>query len=243
MIGTPAAINNSRILIVDDEAKILHLMPTVLQQDGDEVIAAQDGSMALQALEKDNPELIILDIYIPKIDGYELCRRIRKERETPIFVVSGRATEEGKLQAFGLGADDFLAKPFALAELLAHVRAVLRRVRPQVSQAPKVSRFAQLEINYTARLVKCQDRVQELTPIEYSLLGMLTLNAGKALTHEMLLNQAWGPEYADEREYLRVHISHLRHKIEPDPANPEYIQTIPRIGYRFAKEPGASNNR
>ena len=243
MIGTPVAINNSRILIVDDETRMLHLMSTVLQQDGYEVIPAQDGSMALQALEKDNPELVILDIYMPKIDGYELCRRIRKERETPIIVVSGKATEEGKLQAFGLGADDFIAKPFALAELLACVHAVLRRVRPQVSQAPRVSRFEQLEINYTARLVKCQDRVQELTPIEYSLLGMLTLNAGRALTHEMLLNQVWGPEYSDEREYLRVHISHLRHKIEPDPANPQYIQTIPRIGYRFAKELETSDNR
>ena len=222
---------------------MLHLMSTVLQQDGHEVFSAQDGVMALEVFEKDDPELIILDIYIPKIDGYELCRRIRQERETPIIVVSGRATEESKLQAFGLGADDFLAKPFALAELLARVRAVLRRTRPQLPQAPKVSRFAQLEINHTARLVKCRDIIQNLTPIEYSLLGTLALNAGKVLTHEMLLNQVWGPEYSDEREYLRVHISHLRHKIELDPANPEYIQTVPRVGYRFAKELETSDSR
>ena len=229
-----AAPKGTRILVVDDEGQLLNLLSRVLQRDGYDVIAAQDGTLAVQAIEERSHELVIIDVNIPYVNGFELCRRVREDSETSIIIISGRASEEDKLRAFGLGADDYMTKPFGMAELLARIRAVLRRARARPSEVLDILRNGELEINFTSRLVRRHEHVWKLTPIEFDLLKALAFNAGRVLTHQMLLTQVWGPEYGDEREYLRVHISHLRRKIEPDPAYPKHIQTIPRVAYQFS---------
>mgnify|MGYP002827086127 CR=1 FL=1 len=167
----------------------LQLLSTLLQRNGYDVIVAQDGNIAIQAFKKGNPALIILDPYISYIDGYEVCRQVRQESETPIIIVSAQTNEQDKLMAFNLGVDDYLPKPFHVAELLARVRAVLRRCAPRQPESQESFRCAGLEIDFAARVVKRKDNPQWLTPIEFSLLQALVLSAGHVLTHQTLPNQ------------------------------------------------------
>ena len=223
-----------RILVVDDETPVLTLLTRALEREGYEIISNRDGGDVLETIRDQHPELVILDINLPTMNGFEVCRQTREVSQVPIIMISSRNSNDDKVLAFGVGADDYITKPFILQELLARVRAVLRRsIVPNLDLAPSIFQCPGMEINFQSRCILSFGREIKATPIEFDLLRVLALNAGKVLTHKSLLKQVWGSEYGQEREYLRVHLSHLRRKIEMDPTRPRYIQTIPRIGYRF----------
>jgi DNA-binding response OmpR family regulator len=228
-----------RILVVDDELAIIKLLRANLQADGYEVLAAIDGAEALQIVERELPNLIILDIMMPKVDGFEVSRRLREWSQIPIIILSARSDETDKVECLNLGADDYLSKPFAAEELLARVRAVLRRSEvAHTTQTQPSFANGDIEINFAQRRVTVAGEEVRLTPTEYSLLREFVLNEGKVLTHVHLLNRVWGPEYRVEREYLHVFVGRLRAKLEPDPTNPRYIRTVPGVGYLWATSVG-----
>jgi two-component system KDP operon response regulator KdpE len=193
-----------------------------------------DGAQALQIFERELLDLLILDIMMPKMDGFEVCRRLREWSQVPIIMLSARGDEEDKVKCLELGADDYITKPFGVNELIARVKAVLRRTVALDTTATEPSfTSGDLQINFVERKVIAGGGEVRLTPTEYSLLQELVLNAGKVLTYAQLLNRVWGPEYGQEREYLHVFIGRLRAKLEPDPTNPVHIVTVPGIGYKF----------
>ena len=227
-------MRKTRILVVDDEPAVLGFVSACLRRHGYEVAMASDGEQALQAMEETPPELVILDIVMPKLDGFEVCRRIREWSQVPIIMLSARAGEQDKVRCLRLGADDYLVKPFGIEELIARVEAVLRRT--EAASAPLAEPTfvsGDLQLNFAERRLTVAGHEIDLTPTEYSLLRYLALHRGKVLTHRMLLQQVWGPEYADERQYVRVFINRLRHKTGDSPANPRYIKTESGVGYRF----------
>ena len=223
-----------RILIVDDDPSIRKFVRANLEARDYQTLMAIDGTEALQTIEMELPDLIILDIMMPKIDGFEVCRRLREWSQIPVIMLSARGDEEDKVKCLDLGADDYLTKPFGVEELVARVKAVFRRTEaaPATTTQPSFT-CGNLEINFIERRVTVSDREVKLTPTEYNLLQELVLNANKVLTHSMLLGKVWGPEYGGEKEYLRVFIGRLRKELEPDPENPKYIITIPGVGYQF----------
>jgi two-component system KDP operon response regulator KdpE len=193
-----------------------------------------DGSEALRKIEMELPDLVILDIMMPKMDGFEVCRRLREWSQIPTIMLSARGDETDKVKCLDLGADDYLTKPFGTRELLARVRAVLRRTEAtKTVSTPPLFTSGDLQISFAQRQVTVAGKEVKLTPTEYSLLREFVLNAGKTLTHSYLLDRVWGPEYRDEREYLHVFVHRLRTKLEPDATNPKYIMTVPGVGYRF----------
>jgi len=224
----------TRILVVDDELSIIKFLRANLETKGYEVLAAMDGAEALQTFEMDLPDLVILDIMMPKTDGLEVCRRLREWSQVPIIMLSARGNESDKVKCLDLGADDYITKPFGASELIARVRAVLRRTEAAAT-IPTQSSFTggDLQISFAQRRVTIAGKEVKLTPTEYSLLQELVLNAGKVLTHTHLLNKVWGAEYREEREYLHVFVRRLRAKLEPNPTNPKYITTVSGIGYQF----------
>ena len=226
------------ILVVDDEISIIKFLRANLESKGYEVLAAMNGAEALQIFEMELPDLVILDIMMPKMDGFEVCRRIREWSKVPIIMLSARGDEEDKVKCLDLGADDYTTKPFGANELIARVRAVLRRTKEGAAK-PTQSLFTNrdLKVNFAQRKVTIAGKEVKLTPTEYNLLQEFVLNAGKVLTHTHLLNKVWGPEYRDEREYLHVFIPRLRAKLETDPANPKYITTVSGVGYQFTDTP------
>jgi two-component system KDP operon response regulator KdpE len=227
-------MKSHNILVVDDDLAILKFLRANLEARRYRVSAARDGEEALYAMEKDVPDLVILDVVMPKLDGFEVCCRIREWSQVPVIMLSGRGEEEGKVRGLELGADDYITKPFGMKELVARVEALLRRTQlPEPVPARPSFVSGQLNINFAQRRVTIGSQEVKLTSTEYRLLQVLALNAGKVLTHRMLLNRVWGPAYGSEREYVRVFINRLRNKIEPDPANPRYILTESGIGYRF----------
>ena len=223
-----------RILVVDDELSIIKFLRANLETKGYDVLTAMDGAQALQTVEMELPDLVILDIMMPKMNGFEVCRQLREWSQIPIIMLSARGDEKDKVKCLDLGADDYITKPFGASELIARVSAVLRRTEKVVS-LPTQSSFTSgdLKINFAKRQVTVADKEVKLTPTEYALLQELALNAGKVLTHTHLLNKVWGQEYRDERQYLHVFVRRLRDKLEPDPTNPRYIMTVPAVGYRF----------
>jgi len=227
-------MEKTHILIVDDDPAILRLLSTNLKARGYEISAANDGGEALQAVECNFVDLIILDIMMPVMDGVEVCRRVREWSDVPIIVLSARGDEKDKVKCLELGADDYLTKPFGIAELMARVKTALRH--SNVSRTPAQSCFScgELEINYALRRVTVGGKAVELTPTEYSLLQHLAVNADKVLTHNMILQTVWGSEYSSEKEYLRVFVGRLRKKLERNPSSPRYIQTVPGVGYHLA---------
>jgi len=227
-------MRKTRILVVDDELSIIKFLRANLEANGYEVLAAMDGAEALRTFEMELPDLVILDIMMPKMDGFEVCRRLREWTQVPIIMLSARGDENDKVKCLDLGADDYVTKPFGKEELVARVRTVLRRTEAAAT-VPTQHSFTSgdLEVNFAQRRVTVADREVKLTPTEYNLLQELVLNAGKVLTHTHLLNKVWGAEYRDEREYLHVFVRRLRAKLEPDPANPKYIMTVPGVGYQF----------
>jgi len=228
-------VNKTQILVVDDDPAILRLLCTNLKARGYTVSTAINGEEALVGVESDFVDLIILDIMMPKMDGVEVCRRVREWSNVPIIVLSARGDEKDKVKCLELGADDYLTKPFGIAELMARVKTALRHSNGSKA-APAQSNFVSgdLEINFAMRRVTVGGQEVTLTPTEYSLLQHLAVNADKVLTHNMILQSVWGSEYSSEKEYLRVFMGRLRKKIEPDPKNPEYLMTIPGVGYHLA---------
>jgi two-component system, OmpR family, KDP operon response regulator KdpE len=233
----------TRILVAEDEGALRDFICRNLRARGFEVLEAANGLEAMAQWEGTQPHLLILDIMMPKMDGLEVCRRVREHAITPIIVLTALDRESDKVTALDLGADDYLTKPFGVEELLARVRAVLRRA--QWDEAPLVAgvkRYGDLEVDLASRLVRVRGSEVRLTPTEFGLLEQLTANAGKVLTHRYLLQKVWGQEYGGESEYLRVYINRLRQKLEPDPAHPALLLTEPGVGYRFAA-PSSSVSR
>ena len=221
------------ILVVDDELEILRAVQAGLTAQGYEVRTAKDGPEALRMATLAVPDLVILDLMMPGMDGLEVCRRLRAWSDVPILVLSARAQERQKVMALDLGADDYLTKPFGMDELTARIRAALRRHRrDRPAEAPTFTAGA-LTVDYARRLAFKGAEELKLTPLEYEILRFLTQNADRVLTHRQVLAAVWGPEDVEETQYLRVHVGHLRRKIEDNPARPRLIVTEPGVGYRF----------
>jgi len=227
-------MRKSRILIVDNDPGVLKSVRANLQARDSETLIAMDGTEALEVIENELPDLIILDIMTPKMDGFEVCRRIREWSQIPIIMFSARGDESDKVKCLELGADDYITKPFGASELIARVRAVLRRTEA-ARTIPTQPSFTSgdLQISFAQNQVTVAGKEVELTPTEYILLQEFVLNTGKVLTHTYLLNKVWGSEYRDERWHLHVFVRRLRAKLEPDPTNPKYIMTVPGVGYQF----------
>ena len=219
------------VLIVDDEPQIRRVMRTTLTSQGYAILEAKTGEEALEKIRSDHPTLILLDVNLPGISGLDVCREIRQASDLPIIMLTVRNTECDKVQALDAGADDYVVKPFGAQELLARIRAALRRSAPEETTPAFLSDV--LNIDFAKRAVLLQGNPVRLTPKEFELLRQLVANQGKALSHRRLLQAVWGPDYGEETEYLRVFINQLRKKIEPDPRHPRYIHTDPWIGYRF----------
>jgi len=224
----------AKILVVDDEPHMVKLVEANLRAAGYEVVSAVDGRTALAAAERELPDLIILDIMLPGIDGYEVCRRIREYSAVPILMLTARSSEIDLVRGFDVGADDYLEKPFSVNELLVRVRAVLKRSKfvQEIIQHPPLV-VGDLTIDFAKRRVTVRGTEIKLSPTEYRLLTKLALNANRVILHQDLLRDVWGPEYRTETEYLRVYIHYLRQKMEDDPANPKLIITHPGAGYMF----------
>ena len=225
------------ILVVDDEQSIQDFVQRNLELRAYKVSLANNGLEALALFEKINFALVILDIMMPRMDGLEVCRRVREHSAVPIIVLTALDDESEKVTALDLGADDYLTKPFGVEELLARVRAVLRRTQGlTILPTGGIQRFGDLEIDLSGHIVRLRGAEVRLSQTEFALLEQLITNAGKVLPRRMLLQRIWGPEYGGEAEYLRVYINRLRQKLEPNPAHPRYFLTEPGVGYRFAPE-------
>jgi two-component system KDP operon response regulator KdpE len=225
----------SRILVVDDEIEILRALRRALAARGHEVVTAADGEEAIGAVETSVPDLVVLDLHLPGIDGMEVCRRLRSWTRVPILILSVRDDEAGKVEALDLGADDYLTKPFGVEEFLARLRALLRRTRPSESERPRFE-LDGIVIDLASRRVTRDGRDVHLTKTEWSLLEAMAEHPGKLLTHRWLLERVWGTGYREDVEVLRVFVSQLRKKVEPDPTRPTVIVTDPGVGYRWSPD-------
>jgi two-component system KDP operon response regulator KdpE len=227
-------IGGPRLLIVDDERAIRRFLNTALAAHGYQIFEAANGQEALTAVIQHRPDIVILDLGLPDIEGFEVTRRLREWTDLPIIILSVRGQEADKIAALDAGADDYLVKPFSVGELMARIRAALRRaMRPSVEPVFEING---LVLDMAHRLVTVNDEPVSLTPTEYDLLRVLATDAGKVLTHAQLLRQVWGMGYENEAHLLRVNISNLRRKIEPDPSQPTYVVTEPGVGYRLRLE-------
>ncbi len=231
---------SARILVVDDDPQIRRVMKATLVGHHYEVIEARTGEEALEALPREMPNLVLLDMNMPGMGGLETCRAIREGSEIPVVILSVRNSEKDKVAALDAGADDYVTKPFSIEELLARIRAALRRWPGSPEGGPRGFTADDLEIDFETRLVRAHGKQVRLTPKEFELLRYLVAHAGKPVTHRELLQAVWGPDYGDEPEYLRVFINQVRKKIEADPARPKYILTEPWVGYRFAVAPAGA---
>lgn len=220
------------VLVVDDEPHVVKLVKANLELSGYKILTAADGEQALQTVQSESPDLVILDIMLPKMDGYEVCRRVREFSPVPIIMLTARSAEVDLVHGFDVGADDYLTKPFAANELLVRVRAVLRRSKwPEQVLAHNRFKAGPIDIDFAGHKVTVDGQPVKLSPTEYRLLAYLAANANRVILHRELLRAVWGPEYGDESEYLRVYVRYLRQKLEPDPANPRYLLTQPGAGY------------
>lgn len=223
---------DAKILVVDDEPRVVRLVSEVLKAVGYEVIAAASGEPAIEMVALEQPDMVLLDVLLPHgMDGYAICSRIREFSNVPIIMLTAKALESDMLQGFDVGCDDYLTKPFSAKELIARVRAVLRRSQLPEGTTTSVLNCGDLEINFARRSVKARGENVSLTRTEYALLHQLALNTNRVMLHEDLLSAVWGAEYRDDIDYLRAYIRYLRRKLETDPANPRYILTSPGVGY------------
>lgn len=221
-----------QILVVEDERQIRRFVRTALEGEDCRVAEAETRGQALIDAGNCQPDLVILDLGLPDGDGTQFIRDFRVWSTAPVLVLSARSTEHDKIGVLDAGADDYLTKPFSVGELLARVRALLRRrVKPDGEAAQL--RFGDVEVDFSRRQVSRRGEPVKLTPIEYRLLGVLIANAGKVMTHRQLLREVWGPAYSDSSHYLRIYVGHLRHKLEDDPAQPRHFLTETGVGYRF----------
>jgi DNA-binding response OmpR family regulator len=229
------------ILTADDDPQLLRLVMKSLEFEDYHVLTAKDGEDALAIVEAQSVDLVLLDVMMPRMDGFTVCQRIREFSSVPIIIVTARGRDNDKIKGLNLGADDYLTKPFNIEELTARVRAVLRRTRFLVHEhshgASTVVTIGKLTIDYAQRQVTIDGREIVLTPIEYRVLSYLIQNAGRVVTQDLLLEHVWGQEYIGEGHMLQVNVNRLRRKIEPDPSHPSYILTKIGIGYQFSTKP------
>ena len=225
---------SARILVVDDEAQMRRFLSGALTAHGHHVLAVDSGAQALRELPGFHPDVVLLDLSLPDLDGVEVLRRVREWSGTPVLVLSVREREEDKIAALDAGADDYLTKPFSMGELLARIRVALRHAA-HTDDEPIITSGA-LTIDLARRRVTESDREISLTPTEYEILKSLAAHPGRVLTQRQLLRQIWGPQFEQETHYLRVFMSQLRRKLEPDPSRPRYLLTEPGVGYRLAAD-------
>ncbi len=230
----------ARILLVDDEAAIQRSLVPLLQTHGYDVEVAGTGQAALKAAADRPPDLIVLDLGLPDLDGTEVCRRLREDSKVPIIILSARDRETDKVRALDLGADDFVTKPFGPEELLARMRVALRRVAADSGEASGLLQAGDLTIDYDRRRVVRGGSEIRLTPKEFELLSLLAKNHDRVLTHRAILKAVWGPNAVNQPEHLWALVAQLRKKIEPDPTAPRYLLSEPWVGYRFATSPPTS---
>ena len=222
------------VLVVDDEPRLVRYVRANLESVGYRVLSAHEGKTAIDLAEVENPDLVMLDLVLPGLDGFEVCRRIREFSSVPIIFLTAKGEEADKVKGLDLGADDYITKPFGAEELLARVRAVLRRHgAPDQAPVPATFTCGDFSLDRARNRVTVRGSEVVLSATEYKLLTHLTANAGRVILHEDLLTKVWGSEHRDEIDYLRVYIHHLRQKIEDDPSSPKYIVSRPGIGYSF----------
>ena len=219
-------------LIVDDEPQIRRLLRVVLEGENYQVQEAENGQQGLTEIANRRPAIILLDLGLPDMEGLEVLKRLREWSEAPVLVLSVRDDEQSKVAALDSGAEDYVTKPFSTAELLARLRAAQRKTRPE--KEVSIFKSGNLIVDLTARVVKRAGHEIKLTATEYALLRLFVRHPGRVLTHRYILREIWGPKSEEHRQYLRVYVTHLRQKIEPDPTKPSLIRTEPGIGYRFA---------
>ena len=225
------------MLVVDDDKKTVDLVRLYLEKDGYQVLLAYDGQQALELARHRQPDLLVLDLMLPKIDGLDLCRILRAETKVPIILLTARTSEDDKLLGLDLGADDYVTKPFSPRELLARVRAVLRRAAPdEAPSEPTEMSFGELTMNFPARQVRLRGQVVRLTPKEYRLLEIMAREPNRAFTRLELLERAFGYDYEGLERTVDVHLMNLRRKIEIDPAQPVYVRTVYGTGYKFGED-------
>ena len=222
------------ILLIEDEPQMQRLLRIILQGHGFSIVEAQTGQEGLMQAATRAPDVILLDLGLPDIDGLEVTRRVREWSDVPIIVISAREQEQDKIKALDAGADDYLTKPFAAGELLARIRVAMRhKAMLQSGEKESIFMLDALRVDLVRRQVFLKEAEVHLTPIEYKLLSVLIKNVGKVVTHSQLLKEVWGPSYLKETQYLRVYMTQLRHKLEADPARPRFLMNEPGIGYRL----------
>ena len=231
----------TRILCIEDEPTLLRTLGANLRARGYDIDLVNSGELGLEVAAKKKPDVVIVDLGLPRMSGLEVIRSLRQWTEIPIIVLSARDTEFDKIGALDAGADDYVSKPFGMGELLARIRAALRRSN-SVEEMPIIA-TADFTVDLVAHRVTTRDGDARLTPIEWSLVEVLVRNSGRLVSSRELLRAVWGPEYGDETNYLRVHMAHIRRKIEPEPAVPRYFLTQPGMGYRFVNESPTSTDR
>jgi two-component system KDP operon response regulator KdpE len=225
------------ILVIEDEPQIRHFLRTTLTAEGYRVIEAENGERGLLEAATHKPDLVMVDLGLPDLDGVEVVKRIRAWSALPILILSARSAEADKIAALDAGADDFVTKPFGVGELTARLRVALRHATHGARQdTAGTLRLGNIEVDLERRLVRTEGKDIHLTPIEFRLLGCLAKHAGMVLTHRHLLREVWGPSYVDQAHYLRIYMKQLRHKLEPDPARPRFLLTETGVGYRLAGE-------
>ncbi len=222
-----------RVLVVDDEPQIRRVLRSTLVSDGYTVVEARNGEEALKAVREQAPALVLLDVNMPAMSGLETCRILRATSDVPVIMLTVRDREKDKVEALDAGADDYVTKPFSTPELLARIRAALRRTTAGQPLWNLPVRLGDTEVDFQSRRVACGGREARLTPKELDLLWYLVTHPNRAIAHRELLQAVWGPEYGDEVEYLRVFVNQLRKKLEPDPSHPDYLLTEPWFGYRL----------
>ncbi len=223
------------ILVVDDDIRMVRMMKRMLELEGFQVITASGGEPALKIFDKETPNLVLLDIMMPDMDGWTVCRRIREFSQVPIIMVTARGDDKEKVEGLDIGADDYVTKPFSASELAARVRAVLRRAGTSGAHQEAVFRYKDMEIDYTSRRVTVNSKELKLTATEYKMLSYICLNAGRVVTPDQLLDKVWGEEYVGAAHLLQVNIARLRKKLGDDAKQPQYIMTRSGIGYIMTK--------
>ena len=230
----PTIAENKKILVVDDEERMLRFIRLNLEQDGFQVIEAIKGHEALDKMRTALPDLILLDVMLPDIDGFDLLKMIREISTIPVIMLTAKGEEDDRVKGLELGADDYITKPFSPRELISRVKAVLRRIEVESAGEEEIIQVDdRLKIDFNRREVLVDGKLVKLRPTEYRLLYHLVQNAGWVLTYDQILSRVWGYEYRDEPHYVRLYINYLRQKLEKDPANPKYILTERGVGYRF----------
>ena len=229
------AKKKAKILVVDDDVRMLRMMNRILELEGFQVTTASSGEQALTMFDKDTPSLVLLDIMMPDMDGYTVCRRLREFSDVPIIMVTARGDDKEKVEGLDIGADDYVTKPFSASELAARVRAVLRRVGDKEAHQEATFRYKDLVVDFTSRRVLVKAAELSLTSTEYKMLSYICQNAGRVVTPDQLLDKVWGEEYEGAAHLLQVNIARLRKKLGDDAKSPEYIMTRSGIGYIMSK--------